>query len=176
MLCLANSHSVRIFGVNISSSDANLGWVLRHVQVVIYSRNMFRDSRYLPTHIGNTDCEISECLDSVQKILFPLTDRKSKSILLSLTSTSSFDPDCLRFDSASIRNNDEKDIAYHYFGERLAELYDELENPTPRGSLEKWLERRSGARYVMLATLIGVIFAVILGMAGLAVGGYVRLF
>lgn len=113
-----------------------------------------------------------ECLDSVQKILFPLTDRKSKSLLLSLTSTSSFDPDCLRFDSASIRNNDEKDIAYHYFGERLAELYDELENPTPHGSLEKWLERRSGARYIMLATLIGVIFAVILGMAGLAVGGY----
>ena len=113
-----------------------------------------------------------ECLDSVQKILFPLTDRKSKSLLLSLTSKSSFDPDCLRFDSASIRNKDEKDIAYLYFGERLAELYDELENPTPRGSLEKWLERRSGARYVMLATLIGVIFAVILGMAGLAVGGY----
>ena len=113
-----------------------------------------------------------ECLDSVQKILFPLTDRKSKTLLLSLTAKSSFDPDCLRFDSASIRNKDEKDIAYHYFGERLAELYDEMENPTPRGSLEKWLERRSGARYVMLATLIGVIFAVILGMAGLAVGGY----
>ena len=113
-----------------------------------------------------------ECLDSVQKILFPLTDRKSKSLLLSLISRSSFDPDCLRFDSASIRNDDEKDIAYHYFGERLAELYDELENPTPRGPFEKWLERKSGARYVMLATLIGVIFAVILGMAGLAVGGY----
>ena len=113
-----------------------------------------------------------ECLDSVQKILFPLTDRKSKSLLLSLISTSSFDDDCLRFDSTSIRNNDEKDIAYHYFGERLAELYDELENPTPRGSLEKWLERKSGARYIMLATLIGVIFAVILGMAGLAIGGY----
>ena len=113
-----------------------------------------------------------ECLDSVQKVLFPLTDRKSKSLLLSLTSRSAFDPDCLRFDSASIRNKDEKEIAYHYFGERLMELYDELENPTPRGSVEKWLERRSGARYVMLATLIGVIFAVILGMAGLAVGGY----
>lgn len=113
-----------------------------------------------------------ECLDSVQKILFPLTDRKSKSLLLSLISTSSFDPDCLRFDSTSIRNKDEKEIAYLYFGEHLADLYDELENPTPRGPLEKWLERRSGARYVMLATLIGVIFAVILGMAGLAVGGY----
>lgn len=111
-----------------------------------------------------------ECLDSVQKILFPLTDRKSKSLLLSLTSTSSFDPDCLRFDSASIRNHDEKDIAYHYFGEHLAELYDELENPTPRGSLEKWLERRSGARYVMLATLIGVILRCGFGDGGIGRG------
>jgi len=48
-------------------------------------------------------------------------------------------------------------------------LYDELENPTPRGFFEKWLERRSGARYVMMATLTGVVIAIILGMFGLAV-------
>ncbi len=86
------------------------------------------------THSGALPRQlVLECLDSVQKILFPLTDRKSKSLLLSLTSTSSFDPDGLRFDSVSIRNNNEKDIAYHYFGGHLADLYDELENPTPRG-------------------------------------------
>ena len=108
----------------------------------------------------------------MQKVLFPLTDRKSKSLLLSLTSRSSFDPDCLRFESSTIRNSEEKEITYHYFGGHLAELYAELENPTPRGWLYEWLERKSGARYVMLATLIGVMFAVVLGMAGLAVGGY----
>jgi hypothetical protein len=99
-------------------------------------------------------------------------DPKSRAILLSLTTTSGFDPDALRFESISIRNVDEKDIAYHYLGARLADLYEELENPKPRGLLEKWLERKSGARHLMLATLVGVVIAIILGIAGIAVGAY----
>ena len=113
-----------------------------------------------------------ETLDSLQKVLFPLSDLKSRSLLLSLTSTSSFDPDSLRYEFTAIRNHDEKDIAYHYWGTRLADLYEELENPTVRGSFEKWLERRSGARYVMFATVIGVMIAILLGMASLAIGSY----
>lgn len=50
------------------------------------------------------------------------------------------------------------------------DLYDELENPRPRGLIDIWLEQRSKARHVMLATLVGVIIAVILGMLGLVVG------
>jgi hypothetical protein len=84
-----------------------------------------------------------EALDSVQKVLFPLSDAKSRALLQSLVSTASFDPDCLRFESATIRNADEKEISYHYFGARLADLYEELENPQPRGWIEKWLERKS---------------------------------
>jgi hypothetical protein len=112
-----------------------------------------------------------EALDSVQQILFPLTDPKSKSLLRSLTASCNFDPDILRYDSSSIRNPYEKVIPYHYFGARLAELYEEMENPTPRG-FEKWFERKSGARYVMMATIAGVIFAIFLGMASLALGAY----
>ena len=48
-------------------------------------------------------------------------------------------------------------------------LYDEIENPRPRGLIEKWIERRSGARYVMMATLIGVMIAVVMGFLGLVV-------
>jgi hypothetical protein len=112
-----------------------------------------------------------EALDSLQKILFPLADPKSRSLLRSLTSTSSFDPDSLRFESASIRTAEEKNIRYHYFGTRLVDLYEELENPTPRG-MEKWFERRSGARYVMMATLIGVGIALLFGMMSLALTSY----
>jgi hypothetical protein len=54
----------------------------------------------------------------------------------------------------------------------LADLYEELENPRPHSGFEKWLERNSGARYVMLATLIGVLIAVLLGIAALAVSIY----
>ena len=113
-----------------------------------------------------------ETLDSIQKILFPLFDEKSCSLLRSLTSTTSFDPDALRFESASIRAADETEIQYLYFGARLADLYEELENPKARGWIERWAERKSGARHVMMATLIGVAVAVLLGMASLAVGAY----
>jgi hypothetical protein len=135
------------------------------------------ETDFLPTttdssvvHIrGNIPRRLAlETLDSLQKILFP-SDPDSQSLLRSLVSNSSFDPDCLRFESAANRSDDEKEIEYHYFGARLADLYEEIENPRPRGLVEKWFERRSGTRYVMMATLVGVITAVILGMAGLAV-------
>jgi hypothetical protein len=117
---------------------------------------------------------VLEILDSIQKILFPLSDPKSRAILQSLTTSraTNFDPDCLRFESSAIRRQDERNISYFYFGSRLMALYDELENPTPRSWMEKWLERRSAPRYVMMATLLGVIFAVLLGLAGLAVASY----
>jgi hypothetical protein len=50
------------------------------------------------------------------------------------------------------------------------DLYNEIENPRPRSFLETWLERRSKARHVMLATLVGVIIAIFLGLYGLIVG------
>jgi hypothetical protein len=104
--------------------------------------------------------------------LFPLTDVKSRSLLSSLVSNASFDPDTLRFESAPIRNTDEKYLRYYYLGTRLADLHSALENPQPRGWIQKWIERKSGARYMMRATLGGVLIAILLGMASLAVSGY----
>lgn len=115
-----------------------------------------------------------ETLDTLQTILFPLNDAKSKALLLSLTSTTTqnFDTDILRYDSVTIKDNlVPEPVQYHYFGSRLGDLYEELVNPTPRG-MEKWFERKSGARYVMMATISGVFLAIFLGMASLAVGGY----
>lgn len=114
-----------------------------------------------------------EVLDSIQKVLFPLTDSKSKKFLLSLTSSSScnFDSDILRYDSLSIRNPDEDSSQYRYFGARLADLHHELTTPTPRG-FEKWFERNSSARYVMMATIFGVILAIFLGVLSLGLGGF----
>ena len=113
-----------------------------------------------------------EVIDSIQKIIFPLPDPKCRKILQSLVSTSKFDPDCLCFESMSIRSPGEQNIAYHYFGARLADLYEEVQNPKPYGFFEEWLERKSGARYVMLATLIGVAIAIVLGTLTLIVSIY----
>lgn len=113
-----------------------------------------------------------EVIDSIQEVLFPLSDTGSQALLRSLTVRKRFDPECLRIEHGSIRRENEEEISYLCFGARLADLYEEMENPTPRGRWEVWLQRKSGARYVMLATLIGVVFAVILGMASLAVSSY----
>ncbi|KAI9166410.1 hypothetical protein HJFPF1_02511 [Paramyrothecium foliicola] len=113
---------------------------------------------------------VLEILDSVQGILFPLSEKKSCRLLEALVKTDSFDPDMLRFEFSSIRNNGEEHIPYFYLAGRLSELHDELQSPRPRGWIERRLERRSGARYMMLATLIGVAFAVLLGIGSLAVG------
>lgn len=115
---------------------------------------------------------VLEVLDSIQKVLFPLQDAESYSLLRSLISKASFDPDCLRFESALIRNGEEKEIQYLYFGARLADLYEEMENPTPRGWAVRWLERKSRARHVMMATVVGVLIAIFLGLASLGVGVY----
>jgi hypothetical protein len=101
--------------------------------------------------------------------LFPL-DSESQSLLRTLVSKKSFDPDCVRVDTRSYRRGDENSIPFRYWSVRLADLYDQIEHPTPSGFVERWMERRSGARYVMMATLGGVAIAVVLGALSLAVG------
>lgn len=128
-------------------------------------------------------------LHSTQKIVFPLWDDASYRLLQDLTSTSSLDKEVLNsgMDSrssasatvphlhsatSSITRAGEEKIEFEYLGPRLLEIYHEMQHPRPRGDWAMWLERRSGSRYVMLATVCGVIFAIFLGMASLAVSSY----
>lgn len=82
--------------------------------------------------------------------------------------TCSLDPDITSFEFSSIRNPGEENISYVFLADRLSDLYNEMRNPRPKGWLERRLERKSGSRYMMLATLIGVLFALLLGAASLA--------
>lgn len=118
---------------------------------------------------GNIPRQLAlETLHTLKNILFPV-DAESQSLLRSLVSKANFDPDILRLESSFYGGLDEHQIGYEYWGSRLIDLYDELENPMPRSYLEKWIERRSGARYMMMATLAGVAMAVLLGILSLAV-------
>ena len=112
-----------------------------------------------------------EVLDTIHKVLFP-PDPESHALLAKSVSRHGFDEDCLRYESASYRRENEFEGTYAYFGSRLAELYEEVQNPTPRGWFQTWFERRSGARYMMMATMIGVFIAVIIGILGLGVSGF----
>ncbi|KAI1811033.1 hypothetical protein GGS20DRAFT_593591 [Poronia punctata] len=111
-----------------------------------------------------------ETLDSTQHILFPLHDAKAKKLLDSLIRDDKykFDVETGRFEFGALRSAGEENIPYVYLADRPDELYQEFHNPRPRSWLDEQLQRRSGARYMMLATLIGVTFAVLLGIVGLA--------
>ncbi|KAH7020239.1 hypothetical protein EDB80DRAFT_601912 [Ilyonectria destructans] len=127
-----------------------------------------------PSETGSTSREIIPrqlALETLQslRILFPL-DSDSQSLLRSLVSKELFDPDCLRFGTTLYQRQNESETSYWFWGSRLMDLFDEIENPKPRSLLEVWMDKRSKARHVMMATLVGVIIAVLLGIFGLAVG------
>lgn len=109
-----------------------------------------------------------ETLITIKEVLFPL-ESGSQSLLRTLVSKKSFDTDCLRFDLGQYRRVDEETVSFRYWCARLADLHDQMDNPSPAGFLEKWMERRSGGRYVMMATLGGVLIAIVLGALSLAV-------
>ncbi|RGP68940.1 hypothetical protein FLONG3_8001 [Fusarium longipes] len=115
---------------------------------------------------------VLEILDSLQGTLFPLSDPKSKKLLRSLIGKCAFDPDILNFEFSSIRRVGEESVPYIYLADRLGDLYNELQTPHPRSWLQRSIQRKSGARHVMMATLIGVAFAILLGIASLAVSSY----
>ncbi|KAI1756109.1 hypothetical protein F4782DRAFT_321019 [Xylaria castorea] len=110
---------------------------------------------------------VLETLHTLKYVLFPM-DSESQSILRSLVAKDGFDPDNCGVNT-SWQLREEELIAYEYWGSRLVDLHDELENPTPRGFVETWMERKSGARYFMMATLAGVLVAILLGILSLVV-------
>lgn len=82
------------------------------------------------------------------------------------------DPDILQFGTSPYEASPKERhdaLQFPIWGSRLLDLYDEVENPRPRGRMESWLERRSKSRHVMMATIAGVGAAVVLGVLGLGV-------
>ncbi|KAI9705799.1 MAG: hypothetical protein M1820_005047 [Bogoriella megaspora] len=113
-----------------------------------------------------------EILDSIHKILFPLADRKSRKMLKNLIRNHSFDDDIIKYESAAFRNPYERDMDFLYLGQQLQELIEEVEHPRPHGRVSKLIQRNSHSRHMMMATLAGVAFAVLLGFLALIVTSF----
>jgi len=127
----------------------------------------FQGKRISTTPLGPSDVLHRESIprqlalethDSL-RILFPLA-HDSKKFLQTLASREGFDfdyPDC---DPINFRRENEEDISYHYWGTRLLALYDEIQEPTPRG-FSQWIQRRTNQRHFMLLAIAGSVFAVL---------------
>ncbi|CZT44161.1 uncharacterized protein RSE6_04295 [Rhynchosporium secalis] len=82
-----------------------------------------------------------ETLDSFHYILFPIyLDRsgKSQKLLNKLISKYDFDPNS-KWDEGHIRPLPE-DFAYHYWGDRQAQLHAIVKNPPPANGVMSWFE------------------------------------
>jgi hypothetical protein len=108
-----------------------------------------------------------EVLDTIHLVLFPPV-LGSQKLLEDLVLKSSWDKGLLPDISTPYRREGDPDISYAYFGDRLEELYRELQAPTPHGWLQRRLQRRSET-YMLMATMYGVIIAVTLGFFSLVV-------
>jgi hypothetical protein len=82
------------------------------------------------------------------------------------------DPDIENFEFTSLRREGEEYVKYHHLAERMVELHDELENPSPRGRLAHELERWRSPRRAILVAMVGVAIAVFLGLLTLAITCY----
>jgi len=94
---------------------------------------------------------------------------KSYGILRTLVAKGVLGGDMLQTEAQNLRHANENVGEYHYLAAKLRDIYDEVENPTPRGHLEEWFERRAAQRYFMMATLGGLLAAIILGLLSLGV-------
>jgi len=139
------------------------------------TREKYSDSTFITNSSTMTRTMIPrqislEVLDSLFTILFPPMTRSS-SILESFVRDHSLNEDILQSEPYRYTRSTEArgELVYRYFSVRLQELLEEIEDPTPRTPLDKWFAQRIAQRYLMKATLAGVVSAICLGILGLAV-------
>lgn len=112
-----------------------------------------------------------EVLRTIHYILFP-SDKHSLAFLKKLVDRNVLDKDLQYYVFAQYQREDDETTEYIYLKPRLTKLFQELENHTPHTRFEEWFERKSGPRYMIIATMIGVFLTVILGIPSLGVSAF----
>ncbi|CAN9413435.1 unnamed protein product [Alternaria alternata] len=107
-----------------------------------------------------------EVLDTLYCILFK--DDASEALVPKY----GLDLDLLQCGVSRYRRKDEPEVDYTYIGTRLKEIYDEIQHPSPRRDWENWFQKYSAQRHMLMATMIGVFIAVVIGILGLGISGF----
>jgi hypothetical protein len=144
----------------VLDTEKKVVWIFHHGTALRHLLSSFEkdtEACILPREV------MLEVLDTIHLVLFP-PDLGSQKLVLK----SNWDKGLLSDMSVPYRKEDDLGISYAYFGDRLEELYRELQAPTPHGWLQKRLQRRSET-YMLMATMYGVIIAVTLGFFSLVV-------
>jgi hypothetical protein len=144
--------------------EENTVWIFHHTTVLrenLKSSHGDEDTCMLPRKL------ILEVLDTLHLVLFTPNPASYK-LLESLVSKHGFDSGLLAYASVPYRTSADPESSYLYFGGRLLALHNEMQSPRPRGWLQERLGRKRDA-YMLMATMIGVFIAVLIGFLSLAV-------
>ncbi|KAI8940884.1 hypothetical protein NX059_002144 [Plenodomus lindquistii] len=76
------------------------------------------------------------------------------------------------YEHARYKRDGDAGVDYSYFGVQMAAIHEEIQNPTPHPDWDSWLQKYSGQRYMLMATMIGVFIAVTLGVLSLGVSAF----
>lgn len=112
-----------------------------------------------------------EVLDTLYHVIFP-RDVNSQTTLSALIRKQRFDSELRQYEQSRYKRDDDPDVDYSFFGNQMTAICEELQNPTPRRGWESWFQKYSAQRYMLMATMIGVFIAVLLGVLGLGVSAF----
>jgi hypothetical protein len=138
-------------------------WIFHHTTVL---RAMLSGCENSPDSFDLPRQVILEVLGTIHAVLFRPEDLSSQELLVELVVKNGWDNGLLSSISTPYQASNDAEISYIHFGERLEELYKELQSPTPRGWLQRRLQRKSET-YMLMATMYGVLIAVTLGFLSL---------
>ncbi|KAK3324488.1 hypothetical protein B0T19DRAFT_231347 [Cercophora scortea] len=111
---------------------------------------------------------LAETLHSLQSVLFRYDDDRSMSVLASLIKKSGFDNTCSvpkgykMFDDTV-----PEDFQYVYWGERLAVLYQAVQERPPRTGFQKWLRWQTSESNSFLIAMLALVISIFVGILSL---------
>ncbi|KAJ4291767.1 hypothetical protein N0V90_009662 [Kalmusia sp. IMI 367209] len=117
-------------------------------------------SGFMPTQL------LLETLDSIQNLLYP-NDEKSIQSLDKFVRKHRYDPDSRNFER-SLRELPD-DFEYKFWGGRLVELLDVVNNPPPTNRIVAWFERHSSERNALTVAILGLFLTVLFGFLGMPI-------
>ncbi|KAH6622161.1 hypothetical protein C7974DRAFT_217214 [Boeremia exigua] len=174
--CLRSTARLRIQATDDMRSHLKLDLKARVVYLfdcTVLAEEMLAATRQSPQQGILPRKLLLEILHTMYRVLFP-PGRESEAFALYLTKKHGFEKGFLSYRIRWFGRDDDPEVDYSYFGDRLVELHNELKDPSPRNWFERLFEggTRSAERKMLMATTIGVFIAVTIGLFGLVIAGF----
>ncbi|KXJ95173.1 hypothetical protein Micbo1qcDRAFT_171578 [Microdochium bolleyi] len=110
-----------------------------------------------------------ETLVSLHRVLFPIItgDKRSQTLLKKLIKEQGFDPDTRWVEFVRELPHD---FTFTIWGDRIRQLHTLVKEKPPGNPVEAWFERHASDRNILIAAVIGLLFAGVFGLLSFLVG------